>query len=61
MDLNLKALIGIVYLIPIAITLKKIYAPMCDVPESISLVLVKLKSVQPGAQDSRSEDHDPLI
>jgi hypothetical protein len=42
MDLNLKALIGITYLIPIAITLRKIYSPSFDIPDSIALVVAKI-------------------
>ena len=42
MDLNLKALIGITYLIPIAVTLRKIYTPSFDMPDSIALVVAKI-------------------
>jgi hypothetical protein len=56
MDLNLKALIGVTYLIPIAITLRKIYAPNFDIPEALSLALARIDKAS-GRHDSlESED-----
>ena len=46
MDLNLKALIGITYLIPIAITLRKIYTPNFDLPDQLSLAIAKLEGTR---------------
>ena len=56
MDLNLKALIGITYLIPIAVTLRKIYTPNFDMPESIALVVAKIDKARLEARGIRQHD-----
>lgn len=42
MDLNLNTLIGLANLFPIAITLRKVYAPDFDMPEAFTNVLARM-------------------
>lgn len=44
MDLNLNALIGLANLVPIAVTLRKVFAPDFDMPDAFINVLAKLDS-----------------
>jgi hypothetical protein len=55
MDLNLKALIGVAYLIPIAITLRKIYTPTFETPEQMALVVAKITKDRGAPRDMRDD------
>ena len=53
MDLKLSALIGATYLIPIAITLRKVYAPCFEIPEAFTLALARIDATHPREARTR--------
>lgn len=53
MDINVNALVGVAHLVPIALTLRKVYAPSFDLPEAFVATLARIEAPQAPARRAR--------
>ncbi len=42
MDMNLNALIGLGYMVPVALTLRKVFAPNFDMPDAMARIVARV-------------------